>query len=290
MLKKFTNPDWHNRPLWPVIGFALIPCLGLLDYVTGYDFSFSLFYLAPIALVTWSTGRKHGLVASMVSATVWLVADRAAGHPYSHHAILYWNSAIRLGLFVVVALLLSALRKALEREQALARTDYLTGALNARHFYDHLQGEMDRSKRYHRPFTIAYIDIDNFKTVNDRFGHNTGDKVLAGIGSNMRRHLRETDIVGRLGGDEFAVLLPETGQEASRTTISKIRLGLLKEMREHEWPVTFSIGVLTCLDTTSSVADLIKMADDSMYAIKHSSKDGVHYTVCGEARRPHSHG
>jgi len=282
-MKSFTNPHRKGRLLWAVGGFAIIPCLGLLDYATGYELSFSLFYLGPIALVTWFTGRSAALAASVVSAVVWFKADATAGHLYGSVAVPYWNSAIRLGFFVVVALLLSALRKAFEREQASARTDYLTGALNARHFRDILQREMERTGRYRRPFTIAYLDIDNFKAVNDRFGHDTGDKLLASVASAMKRTLRRTDIIGRVGGDEFAVLLPETGQDAALTTISKLRLNLLKEMQDRDWPVTFSIGVLTCLDPPHSAVDLLKMADKSMYLIKHTSKNGIRYSVCGGA-------
>ena len=277
------NLEHHNKPLWLAIGFALIACLGFLDYMAGYEFSFSLFYLAPITLIAWFTGRRLGFVASATSAVVWLLADMAAGHPYSHYAIHYWNSAIRLGFFVIVTLLLSALREALEREQGMARTDYLTGLLNARYFHDRLRQEIDRSHRFNHPFTLAYLDLDDFKSVNDLFGHDTGDRVLQKVAGIMKRQLRKTDIVARLGGDEFALLLPETGHEAAQTAVSKLRFSLLDEMQKQQWPVTFSIGLLTCMDASLSVGDLIKMADELMYSVKKGTKNNIGYAIHGQS-------
>ncbi len=174
----------------------------------------------------------------------------------------------------------AALKKAVEREMELARTDYLTGAANARHFYELVQGEIDRSSRYKRPFTIAYLDIDNFKTVNDLFGHSAGDKVLCTVVQCANSLLRKTDFVARLGGDEFVFLLTETGLEPARKTIANFHRNLLLEMQKNNWPVTFSIGVLTCNDTRQTVDELIKMADNLMYSVKNNSKNAVCYSVC----------
>ncbi|MFA4915140.1 MAG: GGDEF domain-containing protein [Syntrophales bacterium] len=107
--------------------------------------------------------------------------------------------------------------------------------------------EIERSQRHKHPFTVTYFDLDNFKTVNDRFGHSMGDNVLCTVVRYAKTHLRKMDIVARLGGDEFAFLLPETDQVQARVAISKIQISLLDEMYRNDWPVTFSIGVLTCI-------------------------------------------
>jgi diguanylate cyclase (GGDEF)-like protein/PAS domain S-box-containing protein len=173
----------------------------------------------------------------------------------------------------------AALKKAVEREKELARTDYLTGAANARFFHELVQQEIGRFGRYRRPFTIAYVDLDNFKTVNDLFGHSIGDKVLCTVVQHANSQLRKTDFVARLGGDEFAFLLTETDSAAALTTISKIHQGLLSEMQRNDWPVTFSIGVLTCIDTPRTADELVKMADGLMYSVKNSGKNAIHYAV-----------
>jgi diguanylate cyclase (GGDEF)-like protein len=245
------------------MGIVSVIGVGSIDILTGSELSFSLFYLMPIVLVTLSAGRNPGLVISVISAAMWFLADVLAGHSYSQPVIRYWNAIVRLGFFVVVTLLIPAL-KALERERGLARTDDLTGAGNRRHFEEVAQTELDRSHRYKHPLTIAYFDIDGFKTVNDKWGHRTGDKLLCAVVKQAKSHLRKTDIIARLGGDEFAILFHETDQAAAQIAVRKIQSALLHEMSRHNWPVTFSIGVLTCLNAQISANELIKKTDQLM--------------------------
>lgn len=268
-----------NRALWTVAGIILALLLGLADYLTGYELSFSLFYLAPIALVTWYAGRAPGAALAVIGAMVWLAADVASRHYYSHPAIYFWNTAIRLGVFAVVTLLLSALKRALEHEKHLARTDPLTGAANSRYFMDLLGAEVERANRYANAFSLAYLDCDDFKAVNDRFGHETGDEVLQIFVETARRRLRATDSVGRLGGDEFAILLPETDHEAAQQVMSRVQSDLLDTMQARKWPVTFSIGVLTCGAGACKGENLVKIVDDLMYSVKQAGKNNIDYAI-----------
>jgi diguanylate cyclase (GGDEF)-like protein len=119
--------------------------------------------------------------------------------------------------------------------------------------------------------------LDNFKAVNDQFGHIIGDQVLCTIVSYTKNHLRKVDVIARLGGDEFAVLLPETSQESARVALSKLREGLLAEMRQNTWPITFSMGVLTCNTAPSTADELVRLADELMYAVKRDNKNGLKY-------------
>ncbi len=272
------NLEKRSRFFWIIIGCILLASVGLLDYLTGDDIAFSLFYLIPIALLTWLTGRWLGMAAAIASALVWVVTDIAAGGPYLPASIYVWNTFIVLGFFVIVVLLLSALKNALEHERELAHTDYLTGAINRRFFFELLQMEIERSQRYAHPFTIAYIDIDNFKEVNDRFGHITGDRVLSLVVERTRWHIRKTDLVARLGGDEFSVLLPETNQEAAQIILSKIQSEILAGMQSANWPVTISIGALTCVSAPPGTQEVIGMVDDLMYSVKHTGKDSIKFS------------
>jgi diguanylate cyclase (GGDEF)-like protein len=262
-----------------LVGFVLTGVIGIVDFLLGYEMSFSVFYVLPVAIVTWLTSRRFGLVTSLVGAFVWLAADLTSGHTYSHALIPIWNTFIRLAFFVIITLLLSALKKAAEREREFARVDNLTGAANPRLFYDLARMEIDRFRRYKHPFTLAYIDLDNFKAVNDRFGHPTGDHVLRIVASSARKFLRKTDVIARLGGDEFALLLPETNEESARIALSKIHDGLLEEMRIENWPITFSIGVLTCNVAPHTTEELVRMADKLMYSVKHDGKNSIKYST-----------
>jgi diguanylate cyclase (GGDEF)-like protein len=260
-------------------GLGLIVALGIVDYLAAPELDFSIFYLIPVSLIAWLGGEWLGVAASVLSALAWLVDDVASGQIHSNYLAACWNVATRLGFFLVASWSLSALRKTLRREQALARTDPMTGAINKRFFYDLAQMEINRSRRYRRPLTVVYIDLDNFKAVNDLFGHSTGDQALRVVVSHAQRHLRKTDLVARLGGDEFAFLLPETGQTAAQTAITKLHSILLDEMQRNGWPVTFSIGVLTCVDAPDTVEDMLKMADDLMYSVKNNWKNAIGYSI-----------
>ncbi len=267
----------RGKPFWSLVGFTLIVGVGIIDFLTGYELAFSLFYLLPICTLTWFTGRPLGIVACLSSAIVWLLADITAGSSYSHPVVYAWNTIIRLSFFFIVTFLLSALKKSLELERELAHTDYLTGALNSRFFFEFLQMEIDRFRRYQRPFSLAYIDLDNFKDVNDRFGHMTGDQVLRTVVTQTKSRLRKTDVVARLGGDEFALLLPETDQESARVAISKIQSGLLQDMQKNLWPITISMGVLTCVALPPTRDELVRTADNLMYAAKRGGKNAIEY-------------
>jgi diguanylate cyclase (GGDEF)-like protein len=264
---------------WIIIGSIFVVGVGISDILTGNEFAFSLFYLIPIFLVTWFSGKQQGIVISIISAVMWFIADILAGKTYTHPVIRYWNAVARLCSFLVVALLIPAL-KALEYEKGLARMDHLTGAANRRHFFEVLQTELDRSRRYKNPFTIAYIDLDGFKLVNDKWGHRAGDRLLCAVVKRAKRELRKTDIIARMGGDEFVIFFPEMGQDAARIAVPKMNAALVAETGRHKWPVTFSIGILTYRDGPINADELVKTADELMYSVKRCGKNGMAYAVC----------
>jgi len=261
-----------------LVGYSLILAIGALDYATGYELSLSLLYLVPVSLVAWTAGRWPGLAGALLSAAVWVTADLLAGQKYSSPFYIFWHAGTRAVILGTTALLFSALRRSIEHEKSLARIDHLTGAANARSFLEILRSEIDRSRRYKRPFTLAYIDLDNFKAVNDSQGHNTGDLLLQTVVSVMRSHARSTDIVARLGGDEFALLLPEADEKAAQPAIGKLRESLLLEMGRRGWPVTVSIGALTVAAPKLGVDELLKQVDDLMYSAKLRGKNTVSFS------------
>ncbi len=270
----------QNKYFTTTVGFVLIGLIGLTDYLTGYELAFSVFYVIPISLVTWYASRQLGIVMSLASAIVWLGADIGTGHTYSHPLIPIWNTLIRLAFYVFITLLLSALRNVTEHERELARKDYLTGAVNSRLFYELAQREIDRLQRYQHPLTLAYVDLDNFKSINDRFGHAEGDRVLCTVVSCARKYLRKTDVVARLGGDEFVFLLPETDQDSARVALTKIHARLLEEMRQNNWPITLSVGVLTCNSSAPYTTDeLVRITDELMYSVKGDGKNDIVFST-----------
>ena len=272
------NIEKRNKSFIIAIGFILIGVLGIIDTLTGKELDFSLFYVIPILIVIWHTGLGPGIVFSLISALVWLLSDVLSGN-VTLLSIYAWNTLVTLGFFLTIAFLLSRLLTVLDNQREIAHADYLTGALNSLFFYNVLQMEINRSLRYKNPFTIAYIDLDNLKTVNYEFGYATGDKVLCFVVNQIKNSLRKVDVVARLGGDEFALLMPETNQKSAQVVLSKLQHNILAGMQKNNWPVTLSIGVLTCIDTPPTANEAIKKVDDLMYSVKKSSKNNIKYAT-----------
>lgn len=271
-----------ERPLaGTVAGIILVGLIGLVDYLTGNEITFSLFYLLPIVLATLTVNQSAGLLISFLSALTLLGAEIAAGQTYSSPMIYFLNTMIRAVFYFFVTYLVSALHKSQIEERLAARTDFVTGAVNARFFNELLQMEIDRIRRYPHPITVVYIDIDNFKLVNDLYGHQIGDEVLRDIVNELKSQLRKTDIVARVGGDEFVLMLPSTRQEEAEVVLAKVRPNLQEAMKRRNWPVTFSMGVVTCVAPPYSSQQLIQMADELMYEVKNDRKDGVRFLTWG---------
>jgi diguanylate cyclase (GGDEF)-like protein len=267
--------------LWTLVGIGSIGLLGVMDTLTGNEITFSLFYMAPIVVVTWAVSQRAGLLMSLLSALTLLGAEIAAGQTYSSPTIYVANTLIRAGFYIIVTYLVAELHKARREERLAARTDFVSGAANARHFHELLQAEINRIQRYPHPITVVYIDIDDFKLVNDLFGHKIGDDVLRGIATELQAQLRRTDIVARVGGDEFALLLPSTHQPEAQVVISKLKSNLIEVMQQKGWPVTFSMGAVTCVTPPHSPEQLINMADELMYQVKNSTKNDVRFFTWG---------
>ena len=255
--------------------------LGVLDHATGPELSFSIFYVAPVAVVAWYVGRGQATALCVLTAVTWLVADLTAGHVYTSPLIPPWNAFVRFGFFIIIARLLVSLRQSLEAEIALADTDALTGLANRRRFFEEVESQIARSRRSGAPFALAYVDLDGFKGVNDRFGHDVGDEVLSEVGRLVRTGVRETDVPARLGGDEFALLLAECDEDRARGVVPKVTARLEEAMQRAGWPVGFSVGVVVFADAGVTAREAVQAADALMYEVKRDGKGAVRYLTEG---------
>jgi diguanylate cyclase (GGDEF)-like protein len=261
-----------------VISLVTIGLIGLLDNWVRIDLGLSLFYLAPIALVTWIVGRDAGTVLSAIAAALWFWAELQS-QTSGGFALTVWNAIVRLAIFWIITTLLSSLRDAYELESRLARTDALTGITNWRSFHEILTVEIQRAQRYPYPITLAYLDIDNFKQVNDQQGHNQGDILLKGVAQTLSKGIRSTDVVARIGGDEFIVMMPYTNRDQAQQVLPRIHQTLLLFIERNKFPVGFSIGVTTFENPSTDVDDMVSVADSVMYQAKQSGKNQIVYQV-----------
>jgi len=176
-----------------------------------------------------------------------------------------------------------------EELERLATTDGMTGVYNRRHFLTLADREWARARRYERPISFLMIDIDDFKSINDRFGHQVGDEMIVHL-ANLARHCkRDCDVLARIGGEEFALLLPETDLLQAEIVAERLRREVAANalvVASHTIPATVSIGVAASVPAMNDVSELMKAADWALYDAKHAGRNRVFCRLSREAVPP----
>jgi diguanylate cyclase (GGDEF)-like protein len=170
------------------------------------------------------------------------------------------------------------LERANQQLALLANTDGLTGVANRRYFLQRLEEEIERGKRYHSPLVLSLIDVDHFKLVNDRHGHQAGDEVLKALCEFTVGMLRANDLVGRLGGEEFAILMPESDQEVGAVVSERIRAEIAAHPIDTvagRLNVTVSIGVTQAHPELDNSESMLRRADNALYRAKSAGRNRV---------------
>ena len=275
------SSKWRRAGLLATM-VLVVAAIGWVDYVTGPDIGMSLFYLVPVSVAGWCVGRRGALLVASTASGAWFVADLLTRADMSY-ALSTWNGGTRMFMYTALGVLLArvrddqrTLRELLERERALARTDALTGLGNQRSFVGAMETEFARAKREGCTLGLMYLDVDNFKRINDGFGHAAGDEVLVAIAATIRKAVRAGDVVARIGGDEFAVLLwnvePPAGERLAQRVIDEVaQLG-------GSYPgsdLGMSAGLVLVSGPSQTVKDAMARADALMYAGKREGKGRV---------------
>jgi diguanylate cyclase (GGDEF)-like protein len=279
----YRSNRWLRNAFFLILSLALTLLLGWLDYKTETEVVLSVFYLIPIVITVWFLNERMGLAVSLLSGGLAAYdTEVLAGVLQRNFWIGAWAITSRMVFFLFTVWLVARLRRSMESIRELARTDSLTGAYNARAFFDLLQKEIERSQRYRHPLSLVYLDIDDFKAINDSLGHQTGNAVLGMVASALKESVRRLDAVARVGGDEFSILLPETEAEAARRTVDRLRENLSRKASLEGRKITVSAGVVTYLRVECTADDIIRKADGLMYQVKRKGKNGVRFAVVGE--------
>jgi diguanylate cyclase (GGDEF)-like protein len=159
-----------------------------------------------------------------------------------------------------------------QRLRNMAYRDALTGLFNHRYFYEQLSHEIERSVRYNQPLTLLLMDMDNFKEINDTYGHLVGDKFLGLVGQAISRQIRASDIGARYGGDEFVVILPNTNADEARKTAAKLRAAVAASAAvsagDEGVKLGISIGIASCPEDSRAPGELLQIADSRLYDAK----------------------
>jgi diguanylate cyclase (GGDEF)-like protein len=246
----------------------------------------------PVLYATTTPRRRVPVTLALVGVGQYLVLVvlELAGHlPYAPGVpgTVEPTIALRLASLALVALcsagcavlssqLINALQAANARLRDLSQQDELTGLYNRRYVTARMEDELARRKRKHEPLTVAMVDLDGFKRVNDEEGHEAGDAVLRAVARALLRATRRADVVARYGGDEFLVLLPNTDVEGARAVAARI-LDLSREAAREVCPVipvSASIGI-TAVETDDEPADVVRRVDERLYAAKRAGGDRI---------------
>ncbi len=260
---------------------VLVAAIASADLVTGYQVSVGLLYVVPVALMAWYVSRLASAAVAMISALTWYAVSAFNAPEEVGTPILAWNGAIRLGLFILISILMSSLKEAYDHQRRLARTDPLTGLLNGRAFEEEARLELMRAQRLNYEVGVLYIDLDNFKRLNDSRGHAAGDLFLKDMGTVLKSKLRATDVIGRLGGDEFGVILAATSRPQVLAIATRLQEALAHLSATAQPPVTLTIGGVTS-DGSEDIDTLIGRADNIMYRAKATGKGSIQLSSAGE--------
>lgn len=265
----------HRDPVL-IVACALTLMIAYADFTMDSRVQFHLLYFIPLGAVSWYLARRWSVTFAIVTAMLaWI---RVHTETTASQVELTGDLLIMAGTFVAAAITVSTLARTLRQLAHAARFDALTGVLSTRFFHRAFEVEFERDRRYGRPLTVAFLDVDGFKEVNDSLGHHTGDAALTSIAGLVADSIRGQDMVGRLGGDEFGLLLPETDPASAQILLDRIADQVATLARREGWDITVSIGA-TCFDGspagTCTTKDLLRHADALMYQVKQSGKNRV---------------
>lgn len=278
-----TSHAMTRRDVAWLAGCAVAICaIVALDFELKGAVSLDLLYVIPVALSGWYRGRSMGLFVAYETAcgrlaplTIGRAAYLPRHDPTGVPLALLAGWASSSILMLLAAWVAARLREAQEKEHAAARTDSVTGLLNRRAFMERCAIEAERMKRSGGPLSLAFLDLDGFKTVNDALGHEVGDEVLRRVAEVLRNGVRSGDVVCRLGGDEFVILLVDCEMELAHATLARVQRTLLDVMLDNRWPVQASIGIATRPDQPVDIDQMISAADALMYEVKRSGKGQI---------------
>jgi diguanylate cyclase (GGDEF)-like protein len=262
---------FRNEAVGIALGLAVIALGGLVDVTTGRDLSLSIVYIGGVAFMAWIGSFRVALLGA-VAAAVAVTTDGFVNSVGPATAVS--NAVTAFALLIATAAVVDRLRKALIRESNQARYDPLTGLPNRRACEERGALEVARLERLGDALSVAFLDFDGLKQVNDNRGHAAGDAALVHLATSSQKLLRPTDMLARIGGDEFVLLLPHTDYDEATTVIRRIQARLAEA--DGGEPASVTVGLVTWRSAPPSVEQLFVEADALMYSAKRHRDTGDH--------------
>lgn len=267
------QPNTKQKWLLTAACIVLIDLIARLHYVTGFAYEFNSLYTLPVLASAWWLGNITCVCTTVFCLADWAYTDVRLGGGQSGLLPLVCNTATRAVTIGCVIVLMKRLRRALRQEWNNSRQDQLSGLWNRRYFFELGATILTFAKRHNLPVTMAFMDLDHFKEVNDTQGHAVGDDLLRIVAAAMQAHFRSEDVLARLGGDEFAVIMPGMTAQDARIRLESLRDKIREAMGQRRWPVTLSIGAASFAVVAGSIEAMVRAADAIMYEAKAAGRD-----------------
>jgi diguanylate cyclase (GGDEF)-like protein len=274
MLRLVTH---KNIPLQVVLLIVEVAFITFSNYkIAGSFYSLDVLFCIPVIQAA-SLGsirakrRSDSVMPTLVGtfcALAWSVAEVAVSWPLFPINAFLLNVFTRSVTFTIIGRVVSMLWK----EREYSRKDGLTDLANRLEFVERFEIEQVRSARSGKSYSLLFIDIDQFKKLNDDYGHHVGDNALKVVADLLRKKSRASDTVARIGGDEFVLLYPETDAQASKVLVSKILLASERAFKDKGWSIALSIGHVTETGRNKSTDEILRSADEKMYLIKKAKQ------------------
>ena len=258
-----------------VLGSIALAIVVTSDYLTSYELQLTALYMLVMLGVAWFCGPWWGALFACLSAYSQIQIGLATGTTFSEPVYFYIANGNRLFAYLVTVFLVATVHINYQRLKSAARIDFVTGVTNSLGFFEKLSIEIARHRRTRDAFAVAYLNCDYFKVINEGLGRSEGDRVLSMIGQVITSNLRETDVVARLGGDEFAMVFPHSGEAEAMQVVRKLGAQLEKAMTQHDWPITFSIGIGVFPVVPESVDRALSFCEHIMQRVKDTGRNRV---------------
>ncbi|MGA8863387.1 MAG: GGDEF domain-containing protein [Gallionella sp.] len=256
-----------------ISGIIAMVAIFAIDMLTPPTIRLHMLYTFPIAAIAMHCPQRSRIIAGLVLSVIFQFVT------FLYDGIqivsLVVDGAIAFLSALLAIFLARTLRKNYLATIELASTDGLTGLLNRRSFETIANLEIERLKRYGGVFSLALLDLDRFKRLNDSRGHHAGDMALQLLATILREKLRHTDTIARIGGDEFVILMPNTTAPECGSLCQHLSVQIADQMAASAYPVTASIGCTTYVHAPESMSAALQKADRAMYAAKTGGKNRV---------------
>lgn len=274
------NEDGVRWPCWlaPAIGWVLLIVLARWreSDTTGQLHTAAQWLLIAVLMASaWCFTARTAVFVTLMTLGIWSWFEA----PVSNWTEWLPGHLFRLIVGIGSVAWMVQVREKLETARKLARVDFLTGLPNRQALIEALEAENGRAKRFNRPFSIALLDCDGFKQINDVRGHMVGDEVLRKIGESLREQTRPFDCAGRWGGDEFLIVLSEVDQFDAQMIAERLRAAIRHNVERGHPSLTCSMGVVTVRNVVLDWHECVRRADEAMYTAKRLGPDQTRFEV-----------